>query len=229
MYTGGEAFFQVVLKAFGQQQPFFCLQNTHWRIIGLDTAYSRGRLKPKNSQDPLTAQWVWLTELLRDKSRATIILTHHQPVSAHKAEHGDSQHLREDIAELLAQEGVGKDAIFGWFFGHEHRCAIYDNENSDGPYNARLIGSGCIPHLIQREVHSDDGCTPATFFSRRGEAGSQESAISMYAELRFEREHLTVVYHDDDNTDWGYEIWYANRGRLAGLPFQPANTVDTTR
>lgn len=229
MYTGGESYFKVVLQAFEQRQPFFCMQNTHWRVIGLDTAYNGGRLKPADAQDPLTAQWHWLTDLLRDKSRATILLSHHQPVSAHKQEHADSQHLRNDVNDLLAQDGVGENAIFGWFFGHEHRCAIYDNNNPDGPYNARLIGSGCIPHVVQREVHSDDGCTPATFFSRRSEPGSAENAISMYAELRFEQEHLTITYHDDDYTDWGYEIWYADRGRLNGVPFLPANNVDTTR
>jgi hypothetical protein len=44
MYSGGEAYFDVVLKAFGQPQPFFCLENDHWRIIGLDTAYAGARL-----------------------------------------------------------------------------------------------------------------------------------------------------------------------------------------
>jgi hypothetical protein len=40
MYSGGESYFNIVLMAFGQPQPFFCLENENWRVIGLDTAYS---------------------------------------------------------------------------------------------------------------------------------------------------------------------------------------------
>jgi hypothetical protein len=60
MYSGGEAYFNVVLKAFGQPQPFFCLENEHWRLIGLDTAYAAGRLKPESDDGPITPQWNWL-------------------------------------------------------------------------------------------------------------------------------------------------------------------------
>src|SRR6185437_1047842 len=62
MYSGGAAYFDLVLKAFGQPQPFFSLENEHWRLIGLDTAYNDGRLKPSGAGDPLTAQWDWLIE-----------------------------------------------------------------------------------------------------------------------------------------------------------------------
>jgi hypothetical protein len=47
MYSGGDAYFNVVLKAFGQSQPFFCLGNEHWRLIGLDTAICSGTSETK--------------------------------------------------------------------------------------------------------------------------------------------------------------------------------------
>jgi hypothetical protein len=80
MYSGGEAYFNVVLKAFGQPQPFFCLEADYWRIIGLDTAYAGGRLKPTGPDDPISTQWNWLTGLLRNVGKKNILLTHHQPV-----------------------------------------------------------------------------------------------------------------------------------------------------
>jgi predicted phosphodiesterase len=223
MYSGGESFFNVVLPAFRQKQPFFCLEGEFWRIIGLDTAYLGGRLKPSGPDDPMAAQWNWLIGLLKSgPKRANIFLTHHQPVSAHTQEFHDSATLRADAEELLGTEGVGADAIFGWFFGHEHRCTIYKNEAA--PYNARLIGSGCIPHEIQREVTCDPGCTPFVWVSGRGEDGTQ-SAISLYAELRFIRHQLTIVYIDERGTSLGLEIWDAQKGRLNGLPFQPDKTT----
>ncbi len=144
MYSGGESYFNIVLKAFGQPQPFFCLENDNWRVIGLDTAYSGGRLKPNGSNDPMNVQWNWLISLLKDgPKKGNILLTHHQPVSAHQQEFKDSAALRNDVEELLKMEGIGDHAIFGWFFGHEHRCAIYDDTAT--PYMARLIGSGVYP------------------------------------------------------------------------------------
>ena len=223
MYSGGEAFFNTVLPAFGQAQPFFCLENQYWRIIGLDTAYLGGRLKPEDPDDPLMAQWNWLVGLLQQEpKKATIFLSHHQPVSAHAQEFADSAPLRADIEELLETPGIGSEAIFGWFFGHEHRHTVYEDHAT--AFNARLIGSGCIPHEIQRELRSDPGCTPLHWVSNRGEDGSTESAISLYAELRFIRNVLTIVYTDERNTQLGHEQWDAHKGRLNGVPFEGDKT-----
>ena len=225
MYTGGEAFFEVVLPAFGQPQPFFCLEDEHWRLIGLDTAYLGGRLKPTDSNDPMIVQWNWLVTLLKNgPKKANIFLSHHQPVSAHAQEYEDSKTLRADVQELLAIEGIGQDAIFGWFFGHEHRCTVYKDDDVT-PYNARLIGSGCIPHTIQRETSCDPGCNPFVWVSGRGEDGSAEAAISEYAELRFIREYLEIVYIDERGTSLGTEQWNALNGRLHGVPFAADKTT----
>lgn len=226
MYSGGGSYFDLVLKAFGQPQPFFCLENKYWRIIGLDTAYSGGRLKPSGLDDPLSAQWNWLVGLLKknEPKKANILLTHHQPVSAHLSEYNASAPLRQDISELLAIDGIGEAAIFAWFFGHEHRCAIYDD--SAASYRARLIGSGCIPHAAQREMKSDPGCSPAQWFNKRETEPGSGSAISMYAELRFFRDSVVVVYTDEDNTAWGYETWYSDPGRFEASAFIEADGVE---
>ena len=222
MYSGGEAFFNVVLPAFGQPQPFFCLEGESWRIIGLDTAYLDGRLKPNSADDPMTAQWDWLIDLLvNGAKRANLFLTHHQPVSAHTQEFQDAAALRADVEALLRTESVSDDAIFGWFFGHEHRTTIYKDTVTS--YNARLIGSGCIPHAIQNEVTEDPGCTPFTWVSGRGEDGT-ESAISLYAELRFAHHILTIIYTDERGTSLGWEQWDAQKGRLHGILFTPDKT-----
>jgi len=226
MYTGGKAYFDVVLPAFRQSHPFFCLENSHWRLIGLDTAYNGGLIKPGDSDDPLAAQWNWLIEILRRKDgKANILLTHHQPVSAHTQEFADSAGLRADIMALLETEGVGSTAIFGWFFGHEHRCAIYEADPATY-FLPRLIGSGCIPHIIQTELKSDPDCTPAQWFNKRSEGGNANSAISMFVQLWFVRDQMVVDYIDEDGTSWGSETWYADPGRMMGSGFTPADGVE---
>jgi Calcineurin-like phosphoesterase len=218
MYSGGESYFGLVLRAFGQPQSFFCLQNQHWRIIGLDTAYAGGHLKPSGPNDPITTQWDWLVNLLRTgPKRANIFLTHHQPVSAHRQEFSDSAPLRAEIQELLSMNGIGQDAIFGWFFGHEHRCAAYDDRAT--PYNARLIGNGCIPHQVQTEKAADPGCTPVAFFNKRETRPGSNAAVSSFAELRFAGTELLITYCDEDNLVWGSELWDASKGRLGGTKF----------
>jgi Calcineurin-like phosphoesterase len=221
MYSGGESYFNVVLQAFGQPQPFFCLENVRWRIIGLDTAYNGGRLKPNDASDPITAQWDWLIEILKKRDgKKNILLTHHQPVSAHSAEFGDSAPLRSDIMALLGAEGVGQDAIFGWFFGHEHRCAIY--KDSETSFNARLIGNGCIPHEVQTEQEADPGCTPILKVNRRQTDPDSGAAASMFALLNFSDKspELLIEYIDEDNVTWGSEVWNAEKGRLGGDGFE---------
>ena len=218
MYTGGESYFRVVLPAFNQPQPFFCLQNKYWRLIGLDTAYADGSLRMNGpDSDGIALQWAWLVDLLKlQDGRANILLTHHQPVSAHTAEFKASQTLRDDITALIEKEGVAKDAIFGWFFGHEHRACIYDDTKTD--FNARLIGSGCIPHMKQTETECQPDCTPFVSVNARGEWGTL-TAISMYAQLTFTGPFLEIVYIDEDNNPWGQEQWNAEKGRLGGVPF----------
>ena len=220
MYSGGEAYFDLVLKAFGQPQPFFCLEAEHWRLIGLDTAYNGGRLKPSDASDPMTSQWNWLIEILKmSDGKKNILLTHHQPLSAHAAEFNDSQPLRDDVAALLATEGVSPDGIFGWFFGHEHRCALY--KDSETQFNARLIGNGCIPHQVQTEDEADTGCTPFEKVNRRQTDPNSGAASSMFIMLSLSdiSPQLLIEYIDEDFEVWGSEVWDAAKGRLGGAQF----------
>ena len=217
MYSGGEYYFNTVLPAFGQPQPFFCLENQYWRILGLDTAYAGGRLKPQSDQDPIAGQWNWLLERLRSSKKANILLTHHQPVSAHHQEWMDSTTLRNDAKDLLNQEGIGQDAIFGWFFGHEHRCALY--RDTALPYNARLIGNGCIPHEVQHEKACDPGCTEVDFFNKKETTPGSNVAVSSFAKLTITGTELLIEYVDETYATWGAEVWDAMKGRLGGKKF----------
>jgi hypothetical protein len=217
MYSGGEYYFNTVLPAFGQKQPFFCLENSNWRIIGLDTAYNGGRLKPQSPTDAINTQWNWLIETLRKGGKATVFLTHHQPVSAHQAEWNDSKPLRQDINELLQMDGVGENAIFGWFFGHEHRCALY--RDSVLNFNARLIGNGCIPHEVQTEKVADPGCNEVDFFNRKETAPGSKTAVSSFVNLSFDGSEILIEYVDETFTLWGQESWDEKKGRLGGSKF----------
>ena len=63
MYSGGAGYFRRALPAFGQETSYFCLENAHWRIIGLDTGYFAKsfpflELFVASSDEPRSARWL---------------------------------------------------------------------------------------------------------------------------------------------------------------------------
>ena len=98
MYALGYAYFDQMLPSLGlrvggrpqgQRASFFCIENDHWRIIALDTAYNSigwPILEYLSSPDcalpePLIS---WLRDVVRprdDDPRGIVLLSHHQYVS----------------------------------------------------------------------------------------------------------------------------------------------------
>lgn len=129
MYSGGYAYFDLTLPAFGQPASYFNLRSPHWQIIGLDTAHEDHGLR-----DP---QAEWLAAQLDAGSRRTILLSHHQLFSAFE-ERPRGQRLAARIAPLLPR-------VYGWIWGHEHKCVLYDRHQG---IHARCIGHGAIPYRV---------------------------------------------------------------------------------
>ena len=59
MYSGGFAYFDDILPRFQQDSSYFSLQNSHWLLIGLDTAHSDHDLDSRNLvvQDDRAKRW----------------------------------------------------------------------------------------------------------------------------------------------------------------------------
>ena len=130
MYSGGEGLFKETLPAFGQQATPFAIETDHWLLAGLDSAYE--------DHDLANGQAAWLSRLIEGAGeRRVLLFCHHQPFS------------------LLSKQGpelVGKLApllesgrIFAWYWGHEHRCVLYDRHPAWG-LHGRCIGHGGMPY-----------------------------------------------------------------------------------
>jgi hypothetical protein len=137
MYSGGYGYFKVALPALGQNSSCFAVQNADWLLVGLDSAYQ--------DHDLAAGQAEWLGRLLQTSGRRNVLLfTHHQPYSLL-----DSQGPR--MVEKLA--GPLKDGrIFGWYWGHEHRCVLY-NQHPLWGLHGRCIGHGGYPHFRDKLGH----------------------------------------------------------------------------
>jgi hypothetical protein len=165
MYSGGKGYFGLVsgdqsllgtgAEMFAHQHgtSFFRLSNEDWQIIALDTAYLDKDLAPE--QLPKFKEWVGVdgidgaSHIGAAPQRKTILLSHHQLGSAH-----DQRSVGSGIRdETDAARKSGR--IHAWFWGHEHRCILYEDYlNVKCPV---CIGNGGVPELLSRGVFTLSG------------------------------------------------------------------------
>lgn len=146
MYSGGHAYFARALRdpRFNRQGgcSYFALENDHWQILGLDSAYEDEGLHGDQ------AKWARDRIEQRPPGSGTILLSHHQPFSAHSSG-VINKVLRNKIGPVLETKRV--DA---WFWGHEHRCIVYGPEqvgHATLPFSS-CIGHGGVPeYLVMQE------------------------------------------------------------------------------
>lgn len=145
MYAGGLGYFNVTLKnsdfAAHQQASYFCLYNSKWQIIALDSAYdSAGGVHLYQNGNLRPEQVEWLRYQLRQaEGRTSVILSHHNPIAI------DGTFDQPFFDQVL---DAAYEAPFAyWFFGHEHDVAVYRSYTRKGiTFLPRCIGHGGIPY-----------------------------------------------------------------------------------
>ena len=136
MYSGGHPYFERVLPGFHQDASYFAFQNTHWTLIGLDLAYLDHAIDD--------AQVGWIESVLNQAGRRKVVFfSHHQPFS-----HFDSQGPK-----LWAHPGFERiltsQRVFAWYWGHEHRCCLFEEREHRSGIWGRCIGHGGMPESRQ--------------------------------------------------------------------------------
>ena len=136
MYSGGFAYFDNVLPYFKQPSSYFAVQNSHWLLVGLDTAHT--------DHDLDAQQTAWLKNVVQQAGQRKVILfSHHQPFSRLDKQ---GPKLQTALADLFQ-----KKRITAWYWGHEHDCIIYDKHPGSGLLG-RCIGHGGIPSPRKSKV-----------------------------------------------------------------------------
>lgn len=211
MYSLGKPYFTIVLPAFGQEASYFTLFNDNWQFQGLDTAYVPFSISGGTVDARLQAQWEWLRDSLKNSgTKRNIFLSHNQPVSAHLPELAAAQDLMNEARKLLAEFSLG--SIYGWFFGHEHRCTIYDDDVLSAMFRSRLIGNGAIGHHPQEETEpakDETGATAAPFVwvNKRSLEDKGIVAMSSFAFLTLNDGRIDIEYIDEDGFVGYKETW----------------------
>jgi predicted phosphodiesterase len=159
MYTGGYGYFDLTLPAFNQKSSTFAIANAHFLLVGLDTAY--------DEHDLTHDQAVWLDELVQKAgSRKLILFSHHQPFSLFEKQ---GPKLVQKLGRLLTQKRV-----HAWFWGHVHRCTVYDL-HPQWQLRGRLIGHSGYPYFREGLGNSPITLTAGTESTWRRLPGTAES------------------------------------------------------
>lgn len=152
MYSGGKPYFSFI-KDFKQLHPqtssCFAMQNDHWLVIGLDTAWHGFKVEPAMQNghlDDLQAEW--LKKMVDNAgNRRVILLSHHQPFHFTGKVNAE---LTTDLQSLWDAEKVEV-----WYWGHEHFGVRYDRS----PYGfvGRCLGHGGKPENRPSKVRNAVG------------------------------------------------------------------------
>jgi len=126
MYTGGYGYFKHILPAFNQSSSCFAFKNDKWLIVGLDSAY--------HNFDFNEEQMIWLENIA---DRKIVLFTHNQPFSLLSVQ---GTKLVTKLGRLLEEK-----KIFAWYWGHEHRCVIYDYHPVLN-FHGRCLGHAGYPY-----------------------------------------------------------------------------------
>lgn len=222
MYARGVAFFKYLLptlglkrsegKYEGQKAGFFCLENEHWRILGLDTGYhSIGKVPilellpwfaPDCHLDTILTDWLKQQVKLDDPNdkRGLVILTHHQYISAFKGQ-GEYTMPAVQLAKL-----IGENRPVIWLWGHEHKLSFYGKARADKGIAAygRCIGHGGMPvELGAKEFEqttTNYGHKKLVCVDKRTRVDTPGCRLGYngYVLLKLDGKALDISYHDTE-------------------------------
>jgi hypothetical protein len=224
MYARGYAYFDLMLpklglthggRSQGQKASFFCLENDHWRFIALDTGYTSigwpliEYLVPPNCA--LRAEQIdWIRDVVQprdDDPRGIILLTHHQYYSRY-----------DDWYTAQAKQLCG---FFSrpvlWFWGHEHRLAIYPENGVPGGIRAfgRCIGHGGMPVDLPPAKPKHPDC-PVEFVDHRHYRNDENLTIGLngFARIVLDGNRMSIDYVDLHDETIFSETWLVEEGVL---------------
>ena len=219
MYARGTGYFGLILPRMGLREPggewgggqwasFFCLENEHWRIIGIDTGYHSTKFDwgkvPVVRAEPNDAQVGALQAAVHDSraaasmardtvkpdgdKRGLIVLSHHGGFSSFSDWY---QIPPRQLAEIIHRPVI-------WFWGHEHKLAIYDRFAVRGgiPTYGRCVGHGGMP--VERGAEPDiNDCRWLAWDNRRYDNGEPINAgYNGHATVTLDGPAMRVEYVD---------------------------------
>jgi hypothetical protein len=201
MYSGGGPYFNTTVgnPIFNKLQSpwsFFALENIHWILVGLDSAYYSsavklyidGTLGANNNQTQFLEQ-------VAARNKKTIILSHHNPIpigglGANPQAGDDGYQLYSDVMNAFA----GHNAPAYWYYGHKHVGAAYKALPNGVLF--RCLGHGALPAGVASDL---TGSTFVDWFEKcnAGDADDKLRIFNGFVHLELNGPDLTETYYDE--------------------------------
>jgi hypothetical protein len=181
LYSGGEAYYEMIGR-IQQPESHFCLQNTNWQIVAIDTALNSLGSQSTTFLDGDELEWL-RRQISMESGRRTLLLSYH--------------HLFSSIPgyqlnrTLLDQLGPQLPFITAWFWADELSVRIYQ------PYmgvHARCVGNSGVPVAAGESPIQTNLETPVLFVNH-GRSG--ELANLTYTMLQLNGSSAQVSYYEN--------------------------------
>jgi Calcineurin-like phosphoesterase len=207
MYSGGQGYYWMV-DQIGQQASYFCLQNSNWRFLAMDTGH--------NDNNPITvasnmtklvnfgtwseANWILDKINLAGPNQKTVLLSHHQLFSAFGSVGKVDGHDYAYNPNLRATFQGVMSKIACWFWGHEHTLAIFDPYM--GLQRGRCVGASAVPVFTDQQSYTKAGGLvtygglPLPTWNSQSQLGNNgESYNNCFAMMTLNGASATVDYY----------------------------------
>jgi hypothetical protein len=202
---GGVTYFGDTLGAFQQASSYFAYENNDWLLVALDTACLNFDV------DAIQAKWL---ERLIQKAvgKRVALFSHHQLYSQL-----DSQgpKLAHSLGSLLQDK-----AIHIWYWGHEHRCVLYDLHAGHNLV-ARCIGHGGMPQRRGKEKDAPIDSRKSDAIWRRLPAKPNIAPSALILDGR----NSFIKHEEDTYAPHGYLTLQFSGKKLHETYFLPDGTV----
>ena len=148
MYHSAVPYFNLALKddlfALQNGTSFFALENTHWIVVGLDTAFFADR-KSLYMDSTLNDVQIQFLKKLATKNKSVIVLSHHNGIDV------TGQNILSPLWNQVT-DALG-DTLKYWYWGHVHMGAVYKTGQQ---VQTRAVGHGVIPYGRSEALSDSD-------------------------------------------------------------------------
>jgi hypothetical protein len=218
MYSGGEAYFRDILPSFKQDASYFAMANDHWLLVGLDTAYVDHNMDKDHVK--------WLNDILNHpsaKKKKVVFFSHQQLFSR----------LEKQGWKLAAEDKLGPIVRNGrvqvWYWGHEHRCCIYDKHSGYGNLLARCIGHSGMPETrekvqtlkVENEVNTPKDPVQWKRFDAVDQADAEGRQMHVPSGLVLDGRNRYIIGEEEKFAPHGYAVLDFNGPELIESVFTP--------
>ena len=209
MYSGAGAYFNAISNPPFEMQAgcsYFSLYNSHWVIVGLDTAYYSdqdglyrdGALFPSSGghQEQLDFLRAQAAGAIKDNKKL-ILLTHHNGITQDGA---TPTPVWSQVMSAFPAD-AGPDY---WYWGHVHIGAVYRNQsNGSKVVNCRCCGHGGLPCAPAIEMDNQTGVLwyekrPAKDPDFAGKPDNLQRVFNGFAMLYLDGPIIREVFYDEN-------------------------------